>query len=702
MDKPLYIDFETYSPADLKKVGLWNYSHHPQTGVSILGFAFSDEPVESMILLPGRTQPGQFERIAQHINAGGTVVAHNAAFEMALFQMLNRRHPNIPALQPEQVICTMAECYAMSLPGALENAAAALGLRVTKDTEGRTLMLRMCKPMNMARLKDGTDTEPKWCHDAEQFTFLGNKITGEQAVQRLAEYCRQDVEVERAIHKRVVKLSAYERKVWCMDYRINQRGVLFDPEAVYAALDSREQTTKKLDEEMNRVTEGAVAACSNVGALKDWAADYGVIQDSLAKGELEYLTGDGLGGQPRFDLPEPVREALDLRREAGRATSVAKLATIAAQADDAGRLHNLFQYHGAGTGRFAGRAVQPHNFTRDLPKPAVVEEIMAAIKARDTDWIDLAYGPPLTVISQLLRGFIVAEPGKKLIGGDYSNVEGRGIAWLAGEEWKLDAFREADANPDGPDIYERAYAGTFDKDPARVTSDERQIGKVLELAFGYQGGKGACHTMGAAYGVEMTDEEADDAKTKWRAAHPKIKQYWYDLQNAALNAVRKPGRITTAGAPGRQVKFRKAGSFLWMLLPSGRTLCYPYPQIRQNEYGDHLTYKTVPSADDYQRGRIVPDPSNTRQWARVATYGGKLAENATQAICRDLLVDAMLRLEEAGYPVVLHVHDESVTEGDFTEADRQKVESIMNTAPVWAKDFPLVSECWLNPRYMKT
>jgi DNA polymerase len=577
-------------------------------------------------------------------------------------------------------------------------------------------MLKMCKPMNASKLKEGKETVPRWHHEAKEFTFMGEKINGEQAVTRLGQYCMQDVEVERAIHKRVLKLSAYEHRVWCMDYRINQRGVLFDPVAVKAALDIRDIVVADLNRQMNEVTGGEVAACTNVGALKDWAADYGVVQDSLAKAEIEYLTGEDAFGNERYNLPREVRLAFDLRREAGRATSVAKLATIYGQSDEKGRVHNLFQYHGAGTGRFAGRSVQPHNFTRDLPPSAVVEDIMALVKTKNIEFLYILYGSPLTTISKLLRGFIVAGNNRSLIGGDYSNIEGRGIAWLAGEEWKVEAFRQCDANPDGPDIYELSYAKTFGKSPDTVMSGERQIGKVIELALGYQGGVGAFQTMAKAYGVTVSDGEADTAKFAWREAHPLIQQYWYDLQEAAMSAIKNPGKVFTAGAYGREAKFKVAGSFLWLLLPSGRALCYPYPRIdwtpvfgwvSNTDDGEAppkrpaITYKTVPSAEEWKRGRIVDDVHNTKQWARVSTYGGKLAENITQALCRDLLVDAMLGLDDAGYKIVLHVHDEIIVEGIFTEKDRKKVEQIMNTVPPWAKSFPLVSKCWLNKRYIK-
>jgi len=701
MKDELFTDFETFSTLDLRKKGLWNYVISPGTGVLCLSYAFDDDPA-GIVYFDEDLYPDDMyalKKMFEHVKAGKTFIAHNASFELAIWNLLFHKRCKWPKLNPEQVICTMAECYAMNLPGSLENAAAALGLRLSKDTDGKALMLRMCKPINNSKLISGEDNAPLWYHDSDSFTFMGKKISGAEAVKRLGQYCAQDTEVERAIHRRTLPLSAHERKVWAMDYKINQRGVLFDPDAVKGALAIRDETTEYLNNEMNKLTDGHVAKCSSIAALKDWVADFGVIKDSLSKDVIVEIIENDETNIERIKLPEEVRRALELRREAGRATSVSKLATIGLQSDKKGRVHNMFQYHGAGTGRWAGRGVQPHNFTRDLPKPEVVEEIIKYVKEGKASTIDMLYGPPLTTISKLLRGFITAGEGRSFIGGDYSNVEGRGLAWLAGEQWKLDAFEEYD-NGTGPDLYKLAYANTFHVDVNSITDEQRQVGKVEELALGYAGGVGAFRQMGGD-SLELTDEQIDGIKNGWRDAHLNIKAYWKELQKAAIAAVLHKGSTYEAGSPGRQVKFKTAGSFLWCLLPSGRALCYPYPQIRHGDYGPYLTYKIAPSQDDFKKGRIIDDPTNTRQWARVSTYGGKLSENITQAICRDLLANAMLNLQDAGYLIVLHVHDESVEEGNFTEDDRIKVETIMNTVPRWAKDFPLKAKCWLNKRYIK-
>lgn len=698
-DTPLYIDFETRSPVDLKKAGLGRYAQHPQTEVLCLAFAFGDEHIvlnESLPAKPdGRMIPcdsDDVQRVFEHVRAGGLVVAHNAQFELAIWNSVMVPRFGYPRLSAEQTRCTMAACYAQSLPGALENAAHALGLKISKDTEGRALMLKLCKPR--ASNPDGTHV---YHGTPEQFARLG-------------EYCKQDVAVEREIYKRVLPLSDKEQRIWVLDQAINNRGVPFDMESLAAALVVADKEKERLNDEMAKVTDGAVTACSNVGSLKEWAADFGVMPDSLAKAEVSELL-------EYEDIPEAVKAALKLRQSAGRFTSISKLKAIR-EREIANRVQFLFQYHAATTGRWAGRGVQPHNFTRDLPGAHEVEDILRLIREGSVRWLDMSYGEPSIMISKCLRGFIKAAKGNKLIGGDYSNVEGRGLAWLAGEEWKLQAYREYDAGL-GPDLYCVAYGKSFNVDPATIDKKDprRQIGKVQELAFGYQGGVGAARKMAPKDTRDKSDAELDSWKTNWRQAHPRVKQYWYDLQDAAINAVLEPGTIFKAGAAGREVMFRKRGSFLWCRLPSGRTLCYPYPDVRSGDFGQYLTFKSVPDATVWaiysnwlQFGKaagqpnttyIVDEPGNSREWCRISTYGGKLAENITQAICRDLLADAMLRLEPAGFPICLHVHDELVSEGRYTEADRVRFEEIMCQVPDWARDFPVSAGCWLSERYIK-
>lgn len=644
----LHIDFETRSTADLKEVGLDNYARDPSTEVWCMAYAFDDEPVE--LWTPGQPMP---DRVLDHVAGDGIVVGHNVAFELAIW---NAKFDQ--SLLPEQCLCTMSMAYAMSLPGSLENAAAAVGLAIGKDMKGHRLMLQMSRPRRVD--PDGT---PVWWDDDDR-------------KQRLFEYCKQDVEVERQLFTRLMPLSETERAVWLLDYKINQEGVYVDIPAIKAAIKIVEKEQKRLDTEINRVTDGSVGACTEAAALTRWVTGRGVELSGVAKSDVVELLR-------RDDLPADVHKALKLRQEAAKSSTAKLYAMIEAASITDNRIRGLFQYHGAGTGRWAGRKVQLQNLPRPNLKQNQIDSVLALlpqdISAED---IDTLFGPPMSVISDCLRGFITAAPGHELIAADFSAIEARVIAWLAGEEKVLDIFRTHGK------IYEHAAAGIYGKKMESVTKDERQIGKVAVLALGYQGGVGAFQTMARGYGVQVSDARADEIKSAWRDLHTKIVAYWYALEAAALNAVRYSGDTFTAGQQGRHVKFKKKGSFLWCLLPSGRMLCYPYAKLVEGKFGnDALQYKSVNGL--------------TRKWEDTDTYGGKLAENITQAVARDLLAEAMMRLSQRGFKIVSHVHDEVVIEAPTNTVTVKEIEDLMAEAPAWAEGLPLAAEGWAGKRYRK-
>jgi DNA polymerase len=341
-----------------------------------------------------------------------------------------------------------------------------------------------------------------------------------------------------------------------------------------------------------------------------------------------------------------------------------------------------------------------------MPKPETVEQILALVRQGNWRAIDVVYGPPLTMLSQCLRSFFVAPAGKRLVSGDWSNVEGRGQAWFAGEDWKLKAYIAADAG--GPGLYELAYSRMFNVPVESVLnpSEERQIGKVSELAFGYQGGVGSFKTMAKAYpeiSGKVSDKQADTFKNAWRAAHPKIRQTWYDVQRAAINAVQNPGAKYTCGAAGREAAFLMAGSFLWCLLPSGRTICFPYPKILEGDFGPQLTYMCVPSPDDRKKMKVIHDAANGPNWVRIGTYGGALYNRIVQGFCRDFLADCALALDDAGAALVLHTHDDLNIEVSTAAAEgaRRAMEAMMRAVPAWAAGFPLFAKCNVMERYGK-
>lgn len=689
----LYIDFETRSPVDLKTAGLYNYATDPRTEVLCLGYAFSDAGVCLWAAHGNNTI--QLSSVHDFIRKGGTVVAHNAAFELAIWNHICVPRYGWPELKPEQVHDTMAMAYAMALPGSLENASAAVGLAVEKDMAGHRLMLSMCKPK-----EDGTYKEDP------------------ESLHRLYEYCKKDVEVERQLYQRLLKLPQAEHALWVLDQAINQRGLYVDIPAIKAAIQIVEKEQARLNNEMRKATGGAVATCTATGQLADWIRSQGVPIEGVAKADvLDALATDG--------LPGSVRKALTLRQEAGK-SSTSKLKAMLESAASDNRIRGTMQYHGAATGRWAGRRIQIQNYPRPpkwLEDPELQDEILCGIRdgfAPET--ISMLYGPPMEVLSGCLRAFITAAPDHELMACDYSNIEGRVLAWSAGEQWKLDAFirydtfkLDSDGNkiPDGkgdferegPDLYNVTYGECFDLDPYDVDKGQRQIGKVQDLAFGFGGGVGAGQSMARIYNVFVEDRIMDEWKVRWRNKHPMIVKYWYALEEAAIAAVRNPGHKFTAGAKGREVTYLKSGSFLFCRLPSGRCLCYAYPEIRtiQAPWGDKegLTYMTMLDSTQRKTKKQYPDPKSDGSWARIGTYGGSLSENNTQAIARDLLGHALPNLEAAGYPTVFHVHDEAVAEIPTGFGSVEEMARVMTQLPPWASGLPVAAAGWRSGRYRK-
>lgn len=691
MSSVLTLDFETRSAADLKKVGLHNYANDPTTDVWCCAYCFDDEPVGLVVPKScGGWHSDEVTRLVCHLGRGGTVIAHNAPFELAIWNSIMVPRYGWPVLKPEQCVCTMAMSLAMSLPASLENAAAAVGLDVAKDMAGHRLMLQMARPREVRA--DGTVV---WWDDTEK-------------LEKLYAYCKQDVKVERKLYDRLLKLSPSEQRIWQLDYRINNRGIYVDVPAVEAAIKVVEHEKARLNAEMRKITGNAVATYNAHSQLTDWLRYRGVEVAGVAKADIKALLDDDADiDQP--DLPDDVRRALNIRREAAK-SSTAKLTAMLEAVSADGRVRNTKQYHAATTGRWGGRRIQPDNLPRPKLKQAQIEEVFAML-AGEKDvaglcrFIDMRYGAPMEVMSDCLRGMITAAPGNELIAMDFANIEGRVLAWLAGEEWKMRAFKDFD-NGKGPDLYLVSAGRIFGCEPHEAKA-HRQIGKVAELALGYQGGIGAFQAMARGYGVSVSDSRADAIKTAWRAAHPKIEKYWYDVEGNALAAVARPGTVTTAGAPGREVKFKVNGSFLWCKLPSGRNLCYPYPRIVEIEtpWGarkDAVTFKAHLDSQARKKAKIVEDPSNGGNWYRIATYGGSLVENITQAVARDCLAEALIRLDAAGYPITMHVHDEAVVEAPAGSKDAmENVEHLMKQPPAWAAGLPIAVEGWRGTRYRK-
>lgn len=701
-NRKLHIDFETRSVIDLKKSGLHVYVSHPSTDALCLGYAIDNGPVKLWKL----GNPGPLD-LMQAVHSGIMVCAHNANFEFMIWNFVCYKKYGWPSLKLNQLDCTMVRAYNMGLPGTLENASNAVGLNVKKDMAGHRIMLQLCKPRSFDNYEDPIWWDPK---KPERRIDIPAKY------ERLYEYCKQDVEVERKLDRRLLALSEKERKIWHLDQKINYRGVYCDTKIVEKAIEIVSIEKRRLDKELREVTNNYVGTCNSSASLKDWINTFNIYggevyekdgpmvnykEDGQTKQRLQYKKGElkivqAVDKEHVKDLleldhlPEPVRAALEIRKEAAK-SSTAKLKKMIEGASSDNRIRGCFQYYGAAsTGRWAGRRIQLQNLKRPSIKQNEIEDIISLIgeqrPLRETiQMIDLFYSSPMSRISDCLRAMLKAGPGKKLIAVDFAAIEGRVLAWLAGQEDILNVFRSHGK------IYEHTACQIYNlKNIDEVTKGQRLIGKVATLALGYQGGVKAFHSMGKNYLVKVEDSLAEKIKSQWRLKNHAIVSYWYALENAAISATKNEGQKFACGPKDRRVIFLKKGSFLFCKLPSERTICYPYPKMKLvdtpwNEKKVALTYKG----------------EELYHFVTKVAYGGLLAENITQAVARDLLVDAMFRFEKAGYPIVMHVHDEIVSEVDKSFGSCQEAEKIMKIVPKWAKDLPIDVEGWEGERYRK-
>jgi DNA polymerase len=580
------------------------------------------------------------------------------------------RRYGMPEVPVERWACTAAEGRAMGLPNKLEDAARVLGVRQQKDMAGHRLMMQMSKPR--ATLSDGSYV---WWDDADRR-------------RRLGEYCIQDVKTESAVKACLQPLSEVEQQVFLMDQRANDRGIRLDVDLARSARAVADTVLAKAGKDLGQITEGSVSAVTQVGQLKAWMAGQGVEAASLSKKAVQELLSDEF-------LPAPIREALEVRVEAGK-SSLGKVDAMlrAACADDT--LRGLLLYWGAGTGRWAGRLVQPQNFparTGGLPGWMVddifdnPEPFIQAVLRRDLAALEL-HGPALEIIALLLRSMLVAREGHVLVAADYAAIEARVIAWICGEEWRLEVFRTHGL------IYEASAAMMFKLDLASIDKKHpaRQKGKAAELALGFEGGANALITMGALE-MGLTEEELPDIVRLWREASPAIKGGWKQVNNAARSAVKNPGKVI--GCLNDRVRFKSTGGWLWLKLPSGRRLAYCQPKIVEKP----APWDKTLMLEGVEAWSVN---SKTRKWSKRSLYGGLLMENIVQATARDIMADAMLRAEKGGvYLPLLSVHDEVVSEAPEGRADLKEFEKLLCDLPAWARGCPIKADGWLGPRYRK-
>ncbi|WP_291972957.1 DNA polymerase [Candidatus Symbiopectobacterium sp.] len=699
MPERLYLDLETFSEVPIKN---GTHAYTEEAEIMLFAWAIDTDPVQVWDVTRGKPMPTALRTALA--NPDGLIYAHNSYFDR---MVLNHAMPGIAAGGVERWRDTMVRALAHGLPGSLGDLCDILSVSQdkAKDKAGKQLIQLFCKPRpkNSAIRRATAKTHPvEW--------------------QRFVEYAGLDIDAMREIDKKLPawNYSGQELALWHRDQRINDRGVFMDVPLAEAAVTAVDSEQKVLAKRTRELTDNAVQAATQRDAmLKHIAEAFGIELPDMQASTLQRRVNDP-------DLPFELRELLAIRLQAS-STSTSKYKTLMKGVSRDGRLRGTLQFCGASrTGRWAGRLFQPQNLPRPMLKQADIDCGIEALKA---GCADLLYDDVMQLTSSALRGCIMAPAGKKLVVSDLSNIEGRVLAWLAGEKWKLQAFRDYDtiigtdekgeAIRVGHDLYKLAYAKSFGVHPDEVDKDQRQVGKVQELALGYEGGVGAFLTFSLAYNIDLEEmasaaianiprnilDEAirayewsvkqkrtyglskrayvvcDSFKRLWREAHTATFSFWKEIDQATRRAIATPGITISC----RKLKLRRDGSWLRIQLPSGRAVCYPGARI-----------------DDSGKISYMGINTYSRKWQRLQTYGGKLAENVTQATARDVMAANMPGVEDNGYDIILTVHDEILTEApDHSDYSHEHLSIRLATNPAWALDLPLSAGGFEAYRYRK-
>lgn len=711
----LSLDWETRGVRDLTKEGAYRYAEHKHTDALMASYRIGKGPLRRW--KRGGPCPAD---IRAHVEAGGEIKAHNAAFERLIWWHVMVPRHGWPKPELEQFRCTSVTAAALSLPRSLDRLGVALDLKHKKGKEGKALIKLHSIPQGFT-----ADGEPIWNEDPA-------------SIEKFALYCDDDVRAEEEADERLIPLSDYEQRVYWLNERINDRGIRLDVKSARAAMVMIVRAKERINAEIAELTSGFVTACTQTAAMKRWIDAQGVFMPSMDKDDVEEFLHAS-------DLPDRVKRVLELRQE-GAKPSVEKIAAMLQRTCDDGRIRGVYLDHGAGqTGRFSSRGAQLHN----MPKYRKIFEnakpdlglLFDHIRSGDPRMVELMYGSelgrPLHLLSDAVRGFLWAAPGHEFIDIDYSSIESVLGAWIVGEEWKLDAYRALNRG-EGHGMYELAAAGIYDIPVEQVTKLHRPVGKLAELSMGYQGGPGAIRkfarqnkvllpplfpalwrSAGEAVqeGVAKRFEErvkahdpntdalgregwiaAELIKLGWRAKNPAFVAGWKLLEDAATGAVNEPGAVYAAlGA-----KYRVAHGFLWCLLPSGRALAYGRPKI-EDVIAPWADMTLAPAKRERKRGiTVVGVDAVTEKWTRRPIYGGALFNNYTQGAARDVLVNGMFNVEaHGGYPIVLHTHDEMAAEVPRGHGSIEEMAALANTLPAWCDDLPLKASGWRGKRYKK-
>lgn len=659
MIQTLNIDIETYSSVDIKKSGLYKYVQSPDFEILLFAYSVDGEPTQCVDLAQGEAIPHEILWAL-----GNPLVikkAYNAAFEWYCLSKFMGWRPNDWINHWRD---TMLHGLYCGYTAGLAATANALGLPQDKRkmSVGTSLIKLFCTPTKPTK-KNGNRTRTLPQHEPEKWELF-------------KDYNIQDVEVEKEIDKRLTNFPVPEKEqfLWELDQRINAHGVRVDQELIDGALHIDDLSTAMLTLEAHEIT--GLSNPNSTQQLTKWLSEQGIETDNLQKATVAELveTTDG-----------KVKRALEIRQELSK-TSVKKYQAMKDAVCPDGRVRGLLQFYGANrTGRWAGRLVQVQNLPRNYLE--TLGHARQLVREKKDDALKVIYGNVPDTLSQLIRTAFIPSEGNLLMIADFSAIEARVIAWLAGEQWRLEVF-----NTHGK-IYEASASQMFGVPIELIKKGNpeyelRQKGKVAELALGYQGAAGALISMGAL-NMGLEEDELPDIVKRWRSTNKRIVDLWFSLENAALSVMRTG---QPAGIKGlilaRESDIANGLDFLTITLPSGRKLFYAKPFLAENDFGkEAIHYYGI--------------NQTTRKWEKQSTYGGKLTENSVQAIARDCLAVTLARLEKAGYQTVMHIHDEAVLDVPKERADLEKVIDIMRQPISWAPGLPLNADGFVSEYYMK-
>ena len=647
--KKLSCDIETFSDVDLIRCGVYKYADSPNFEMLLFAYAVDDGDVHIIDIAGGEELP---EEIIQVIKSDTVVkTAYNAQFERVCLSRYLKL-PDGEYLNPQSWYCTAVQAAELALPLSLADVGSVLGLERQKMTEGKELIKYFCVPCKPTK-SNGNCTRNRPCHDINKW-------------ETFKKYCMRDVDVERQIADKLkmYPISDEEHRLYVLDQIINDRGVLVDCELAKQAVKLNSIQSAVAVEQAYMIT--GLENPNSVTQLKQWLKENGVEIESMSKKAVKSLADETDGD---------VSKMLKLRLLMAK-TSVKKYEAVIRSVCSDNRVHGMMRFCGANrTGRWSGNILQPQNLPQNhLPDLTLARDI---VKDGDFEMLDMMFGNVPNVLSELIRTVLIPKPNHRFIVADFSAIEARVLAWIAGEQWRIDTFKN------GGDIY-CASASKMFKVPVEkhgVNGELRQKGKISELACGYGGSVGALKNMGA---VEMgvQENELQGLINDWRNANPHIVRFWYEVGNAAMKAIKEKTTV-----PLGKLVFAYERGILFIRLPSGRRLSYIKPRIGTNRFGgDSITYMGINSA---------------KKWDRLETFGGKLTENIVQGTARDLLANALINAANAGYDTVFHVHDEIICEVPNGYGSVDELCKLMCIKPEWADGLPLNADGFECEYYKK-